>query len=785
MLRYGLPLVTLCVALPLAGNASEPPPLYKDAHAPVDARVRDLLSRMTLEEKAAQTQALWLKKPLIQDAQGRFSPEKAASVIPNGLGQIARPSEVGPSSAGGAPASRGPREHAEYVNAVQNWALEHTRLGIPVMFHEEALHGLAAPKATHFPVPMGLASTWDPELLEKVMSVAAREARGRGCQEVLSPVVDLARDPRWGRTEETYGEDSYLVSRMGVAAVRGYQGTSLPLGADKVFATLKHFAGHGPNEGGVNTAPSSFGERYLREELLLPFQVAIGEAGPYAVMPSYNEVDGVPAHKNRWLLDEVLRREWGFEGLVVSDYFAIAQLKDRHLVAKDLAEAGRVALEAGVDIELPDVEAYGTLVDQVRDGRISQTTLDTAAARVLKAKFLAGLFDDPFVDPARAEAVSNAPEHQAVALQVAREAVVLLKNEKGLLPLDRRKLKTLAVIGPNAKGVHLGGYSSDPGRGVDVLDGVTAAAGSGVRVTYSEGTRITEDDPVWWRDAVHFGDPVKNRERIAAAAAVAAQADAVLVVIGTNESTSREAWADAHLGDASSLDLTGQQDELVAAVVATGRPVVALLLNGRPLTINRVAETVPAILEGWYLGQEGGTAVGEILFGDVSPSGKLPITIPRSVGQLPIYYSRKPTSFRSYVDSTREPLFAFGHGLSYARFAYADLKVTPATIGPAGSATVSIAVTNQGQVKADEVVQLYVRDTLASVTRPVKELRGFKRVALAPGETKRVELPLMSYDLSFLDDAMQRVVEPGRFEVMVGGNSTELVRVPLDVVARQ
>ncbi len=784
MPRYGLSLVTAGLAAALVGAAPEPAPLYKDAQAPVDARVADLLARMTLDEKVAQLQAVWLKKPTIQDDQHRFSAEKAKTALPNGLGWIARPSEVGPSTPGAPPASRGPKKHAEYVNAVQKWAVADTRLGIPVMFHEEALHGLADPKATHFPVPLGLASTWNPDLLEKVMSVAAREARARGCQEVLSPVVDLARDPRWGRTEETYGEDAFLVSRLGVAAVRGYQGTSLPLAKDKVFATLKHFAAHGPNEGGINTAPSSFGERYLREELLFPFEYAIANARPFAVMPSYNEVDGVPSHKNRWLLDQVLRREWHFDGLVVSDYFAIAQLKDRHLVAKDLAEAGRVALEAGVDIELPDVEAYGTLAEQVKDGRISQATLDTAVARVLTAKFQAGLFENPYVDPAQAEAVSNTPEHQAVALEAARQSIVLLKNDKGLLPLDRKRLKTLAVIGPNAKGVHLGGYSSDPGRGVDVLSGVKAASGAGVTVTYAEGTRITEDEPIWWRDAVTFGDPAKNRERIKAATAVAAKADAVLLVIGTNESTSREAWADEHLGDALSLDLTGQQDELVAAVVATGKPVVALLINGRPLSIHRVAQTVPAVLEGWYLGQEGGTAVGEILFGDVSPSGKLPITIPRSVGQLPVHYSRKPTSFRSYVDGTRAPLYAFGHGLSYATFAYGDVKVSPATIGPGGSAIVSVAVTNKGKVKADEVVQLYVRDVVASVTRPVKELRGFKRVSLAPGETKTVELPLSPAELSFLDESMQRVVEPGTFEVMVGGNSTELVKATLDVVAR-
>jgi len=453
-------------------------------------------------------------------------------------------------------------------------------------------------------------------------------------------------------------------------------------------------------------------------------------------------------------------------------------------VAADLAEAGRQALGAGVDIELPDVEAYATLADQVKVGRIAMATLDTAVARVLRAKFLSGLFESPYVDPDQAEATSNTKEHQALALQAAREAVVLLKNDKGLLPLDRAKLKRLAVIGPNARAVHLGGYSSDPGRGVSVLDGVSAAAGKDVRVTYAEGTRITEDDPVWWRDAVHPGDPARNRERIRAATVVARAADAVLLVIGTNESTSREAWSDDHLGDVSRLDLTGQQEDLAAAIVATGKPVVVLLLNGRPLSINQVAQTVPAILEGWYLGQEGGTAVGEILFGDVSPSGKLPITIPRSVGQLPIYYSRKPTSFRPYLDEPRSPLFAFGHGLSYTTFKYADLRLTPATIGPSGSTTVSVSVTNTGKLKADEVVQLYVHDLIASVTRPVKELRGFRRVSLGPGETQVVELPLSSRDLSFLDEGLTRVVEPGAFDVLVGGSSTDLAQARLDVVAR-
>jgi beta-glucosidase len=774
--------LAVSLALSTALRAQEAP-AYKDPRQPLEVRVADLLGRMTLEEKVAQLQGLWIKKTTIQDEQGGFAPEKAKTVMPHGLGQISRPSESSPPSAAGRPQAREPRAHAEYVNALQKWARESTRLGIPLMFHEEALHGLAAPKGTHFPVPMALASTWDPVLLERVMSAAAREARARGCQQVLSPVLDLARDPRWGRTEETYGEDPYLVSRLGVAAIRGYQGPGLPLAPHKVFATAKHFAAHGPNEGGINTAPASFGERLMREELLAPFEAAITEARPYAVMPSYNEIDGVPAHQNRWLLHDVLRGEWGFGGLVVSDYFAIKQLQDRHGTAADPAEAARRSLLAGVDIELPDPDGFPTLVDQVKDGRVSQAAVDTAVARVLRAKFLAGLFEEPFVDPAEAEAVANSAEHQALALDAARKAIVLLKNEASLLPLDRTRLKTLAVIGPNAKGVHLGGYSREPGRGVDVLDGVTKAAGPGVRVVYSEGVAIT-DGVDWWADKVVMADPAKNRARIQQAVAVAKGADVVLLVIGTNESTSREAWEDTHLGDVSDLDLQSQQQELVDAIHATGKPVVVLLLNGRPLSIPRVAETVPAILEGWYLGQEGGTAVGEVLFGDVNPGGKLPISFPRHVGQLPVFYGRKPTSFRGYLDRTRDPLFAFGHGLSYTTFAYGDLTVAPAQIGPQGSATVKVTVRNTGARAGDEVVQLYVRDLVASVTRPRRALKGFERVSLKPGESRTVEFILGPAELSLVGADLQRVVEPGTFDVMVGGRPDQLATAKLEVVAR-
>jgi beta-glucosidase len=767
------------VAVVATLHAQSPP--YRDASRSLDERTSDLLARMTIEEKVAQLIGTWQRNLDIQGADARFDPAKAKALIGHGIGQIARPSEI---MAPGGRKYRSPREQAEYVNAVQKWLLENTRLGIPAMFHEEALHGLTASRGTHFPVPIGLASTWDPALVERLMAVAAKEARARGAQHVLSPVVDLGRDPRWGRIEETYGEDPYLVSRLGVAAVRGYQGRTLPLAKDKVFATLKHFAGHGSHEGGINTAPPLVAERLLRSELLVPFEVAIKEAGAYAVMPSYNEIDGVAAHANEWLLEEVLRREWGFRGLVVSDYMGVEQLMNRHKVAVDKADAARQALEAGVDIELPDPDGYPSLTAMVKSGRVAETTVDRAVARVLRAKFLAGLFEHPYVDADEAERVTNTADHQRLALEAARKSIVLLKNTGSLLPFDRTKLRTLAVIGPNAKGVHLGGYSRDPGRGVDVLSGITAAAGTSVRIAYAEGVRITEHEANWGADEVVLGDPAKNRARIQEAVKVARQADAIVLVIGTNESVSREAWADNHLGDVADLTLMSQQGELVDAMLQLSKPLVVVLINGRPLAIPDVAVRVPAILEAWYVGQEGGTAVGEVLFGDVNPGGKLPVTFPRHTGQLPVYYNRRPTSFRSHLDLARTPLWPFGHGLSYTTFTISNLRVTPETIGPSGKVSVTVDVANTGSRAGDEVVQLYLRDVVSSVTRPVKELRGFERVTLAPGEKKTVTFTLGPDALSLVDRRMQRVVEPGRFEVKAGASSDTVVTGTFEVVSR-
>ncbi|MGZ4790044.1 MAG: glycoside hydrolase family 3 N-terminal domain-containing protein [Terriglobales bacterium] len=736
----------------------------------------DLLSRMTLEEKVAQLGGTWQnpeqtdKTKMFVGPNREFLPERAPLVLKYGLGQMTRPSE-----------NRGPREMAEFTNTVQKWVKENTRLGIPIMFHEECLHGHAAPQGTSYPQAIALASTWDPALVHDVFAATAQEVRARGAQQCLMPVLDLARDPRWGRTEETYGEDPYLVSKIGTGAITGLQGNFLPIDKAHVLSTAKHFAVHGQPEGGTNTAPGNYSERVIREYFLRPFEVAVKQAHVQAVMPSYNEIDGIPSHANKHLLTDILRQEWGFPGIVVSDYFAMADLVNLHHVVATKDEAGVLALQSGVDIELPAADTLTNLAQEVREGKISETLIDRAVAHVLRSKFLTGLFGNPYVDPAVAEKVTNSPEHQQLALKAAREAIILLKNENNVLPLDRSKYKRIAVIGPNAADVHLGGYSDKPGRGVSVLQGIKDKVGTSGEVLYSLGCKITETDADWNADKVVLGDPALNAKRIQDAVAVARKADVVILVLGGNEQTSREAWAVTHPGDRDSLDLLGNQDDLVKAILPLGKPVVVFLLHGRPNSINYIAQNVPAILDGWYLGQEGGTAAADVLFGDVNPGGKLPITVPRNVGQLPDYYYQKPSAKREYLATTTEPLFPFGWGLSYTTFKYSNLRLSEPAIGAQGSVKVSVDVTNSGQRAGDEVVQLYIRDEVSSVTRPVKELRGFQRIALKPGETKTVKLPLGFEELSFLNKDMHRVVEPGIFDIMVGGNSNQLIQTKLNV----
>ncbi|KKW91782.1 glycoside hydrolase family 3 N-terminal domain-containing protein [Sphingobium chungbukense] len=759
-------------------------PLYKDASAPIDLRVRDLLSRMTLEEKVGQIIALWATKADIMDDL-TFSPAKASRAYPQSFGQITRPSDRrgapnGSTQAGGVGARwRTPADTVAFVTAVQKWALEETRLGIPVLFHEESLHGYMATDATMFPMAIGLAGSFDRPLMEEVQSVIAREVRARGVHLALSPVVDIARDPRWGRIEETFGEDPYLCGEMGVAAVRGLQGDGRQIGPDKVMATLKHMTGHGQPQSGENIAPAPISQRELRENFFPPFREVVRRTGIGAVMPSYNEIDGVPSHQNRWLLNDILRGEWHFDGAVVSDYGAVPELDTIHHVQPDPEAAARAALRAGVDCELPDGQTYRTLVEQVRAGKVPLQAVDLACTRMLTLKFRAGLFENPWPRKDYDRLTGNA-QARALALKAAHRSIALLKND-GTLPLTPGAHKRVAVIGPNAAIARLGGYSSIPRHAVSLLQGVREKLKGQAEVVHAQGVFITqsEDRSV---DEVLLADPARNRDLIAQAVEVAKTADIILLAIGDTEQTSREGFAKNHLGDRTSLDLVGEQNDLFAAMKATGKPLVVCAINGRPPSYPAVVDGTNALLECWYPGQEGGTAMADILFGDVNPGAKLPVTVARDAGQVPIFYNRKPSARRGYVFEDISPLFPFGFGLSYTKFEFGPPRLSSPRIGTGGEVTVEVDVRNVGQRSGDEVVQLYVRDQAASVTRPVKELKGFERVTLAPGESRTVRLTLTPVAFTLWNLDMEEVVEPGLFDIMTGPDSENLQKTTLEII---
>jgi beta-glucosidase len=755
-----------------ASNKSKALPAYKNAGLPPARRVKDLLSRMKLEEKAAQMVCIWREKTqTLVDEHGNFDPPKAKAAFArgHGLGQFGRPSDSGN--------GKNAREMAELTNAVQKFFVESSRLGIPVMVHEECLHGHAAVDGTSFPQPIALGATFNPELVESLYTMTALEARLRGAHQALTPVIDVAREPRWGRVEETYGEDPYLVSRLGIAAVRGFQGDATFRNKSRMIATLKHFVGHGQPESGMNCAPANVSIRVLRETFLYPFKEVLKHAGAISIMPSYNEVDGVPSHANRWLLRDLLRKAWGFKGFTVSDYFAIWELGYRpethgHFVAKDKLDSCAQAVRAGVNIELPDPDCYLHLAELVRKGVLKEWELDELIAPMLFWKFQMGLFEDPYVDPSEAERVVGCDQHRALALTAAHEGITLLKNENDLAPLNLSKIKSIAVIGPNANRSLLGGYSGVPKHNVTVLDGIKEKVGARANVLYSEGCKITIGGS-WNQDEVVPSDPEEDRKSIIEAVNVAKNADVIVLAIGGNEQTSREAWMLTHMGDRTSLDLIGRQDELVEAMLATGKPVIVFLFNGRPLSIRNVSQNVPVIYECWYLGQETGRAVADVLFGDYNPGGKLPITIPRSVGHVPAFYNYKPSARRGYLFDDVSPLYPFGYGLSYTTFSIKNPRLTKKTITRDGSTSVLVDVTNAGKREGREVVQLYIRDLVSSVTRPIKELKGFRKVRLKPGESTTVTLEVTPEHLSFYDVNMKYVVEPGDFELMVGNSSRD------------
>jgi beta-glucosidase len=774
-------------ALALAGGAgpllARGGPVYKDASAPIPLRVADLMARMTLEEKVAQIRTAWAAKAEMIDGLA-FDPAKAGAAFPHGIGHVTRPSDKrgvpGITGAAGGTAARWrtPGETVAFINALQRWAVEDTRLGIPVLLHEESLHGYMATEATMFPQAIALAGSFDTDLMHRVQSVIAREVRSRGVPLVLSPVVDIVRDPRWGRIEETWGEDPYLAAEMAIGAVEGLQGPGKfeRLADGKVFATLKHMTGHGQPESGNNVAPAQIAERELRENFFPPFRAVVERCSVGAVMPSYNEIDGVPSHANAWLLGEVLRGEWGFDGIIASDYGGVHELATLHHVARDLEDAAHQALRAGVDSELPEGQAFATLVEAVRAGRVPQALVDTAAARMLAFKFRCGLFENPYGDAALAEAITGNAEARALALEAARKGLCLLTNN-GALPLDRKTMGRVAVIGPNHAIARLGGYSSVPKQAVSLIEGLRMIAPEADFVT-AQGVFITtsEDRSA---DAVTLADRAENLRLIAEAVAVAGTADTIILAIGDTEQTSREGFAKNHLGDRTSIDIVGEQNELVDALAALGKPLIVAAYNGRPPSWPNVIARADAVLECWYPGQEGGRAVAEALLGDINPGAKLPISVVRNEGQIPLFYNHKPSARRGYLFDDKAPLFPFGHGLSYTTFTVSPPRTAKQRFARDEAITAEVTVTNTGTRPGDEVVQLYITRSGLAVGRPVLELKGFRRLTLAPGEARTVSFTISPRQLAVWDENLAETNPPGPVRLWAGNSSAALL--PLDV----
>ena len=712
---------------------------YKQAALSVDERVKDLIGRMTVEEKVRQLDMYSGSSDLLEadqridethaKADAKFNPEQASHALGNlGAGSI---HDLYPSP--------------QLYNAIQSWIIKSSRLGIPALFLEEGLHGYMAPGETVFPQSVNLASTWNPELAGQTGAAIASEARANGVDMILAPVLDVARDPRWGRVEEDFGEDPFLSGQMGLAYVQGMQGDSLA-SDHNVIAEPKHFAAHGSPESGLNTGPVHAGEREVRSVMLKSFEPAFRQGQAMAVMAAYNDIDGIACTGNPWLLNTVLRDEWGFKGFVLSDLGAIRRLYKDHHVAANPADAVILAINSGVDMQFYDFPHdvfQHALTDGLKEGRISEATLNAAVSRVLQAKFQLGLFDHPLIDETINQRIRRSQLHLDLSLEVARESMCLLKNEGNLLPL-KKALKHIAVIGPNENIARLGDYADAAKEGPDygMLNQIKKLVSSQTEVSFSEG------------------------DQIESAVALAKKADVVIMGLGERKGVSGEGF------DRSELNLPDNQEALLEAVVKTGVPVVLVLQNGRALTTPWAAQHVPAILEAWYPGEFGGRAIAETLFGDNNPAGRLPVSFPKSVGQLPVFYNHFPSKGDNYVEGNDAPQFAFGFGLSYTTFKYEHLRVTPPGSGCKDDVLVSFDLTNTGKRAGEEVAQVYVRETTASVATPVKSLKGFLRLNLQPHETKSLTIHLKQADLAVWGASRQWENEPGEFTITVGGSST-------------
>lgn len=750
---------------------------YRDATLPIDERVADLLARMTVEEKVAQLGSAWSFEVV---GLGTFDSERAHARIGAGIGQITR--------LAGATNLTAPAV-AMIANEIQVFLREETRLGIPAIVHEEALHGLLSRDATVFQQSIGAGAAWDPVVVEAMATTIRRRMLLTGARHALSPVLDVTRDPRWGRIEETYGEDPYLAAELGCAYIRGVQGPSL---ADGVLATGKHMVGHGMAEGGLNQAPVHVGPRELRDEQLFPFEAAVREAGLASVMPAYCDVDGVPCHASHELLTEILRDRWQFDGIVASDYVGVHMLSTQHRLTSDLSVVAATALGAGVDAELPNTVAFGEpLLAALAHGRVEESLLDCTVSRVLRMKFRLGLFDRPYVDPPSQEALEGlAADEARVAADLARRSLVLLEND-GILPLAP-DLRRVAVIGPIADSARelLGDYAH-----LLHIETLREMRGRDDAFGFAPSDELVPDDELAGRqtilDAISASLPLVDvrhargtgihagsTDEIVEAAELAMSCDVAIVVLGERSGLTDDATT-GEFRDRQDLGFMGRQQELLEAVVATGTPVVLVVVSGRPLAIEWAAEHCAAILLAWVPGEAGPDAISRALVGQDNPGGKLPITMPRHVGHVPMSYRHHPTGGRSnpkgdYVDGPVGPLWPFGFGRSYTAFGLSNLRLDRTSIAThGGEALVSVDVANVGDRAGDEVVQLYARDEEASVARPILELRGFRRVHLAPGERRTVTFRLAAEQFAYTGVDYRRVVEPGLITLSAGTSSVD------------
>jgi beta-glucosidase len=741
--------------------------IYENPKIDIEQRITDLLSQMTLEEKTCQTATLYGYNRVLKDELP--TPEWKNQIWKDGIANIDEHlNGWGPGSKSIYATDLG--KHVWAMNETQRFFIEETRLGIPADFTNEGLRGVAAPMTTSFPSESGLGHTWDTELIREVGRITAREARALGYTNIYAPTLDVARDQRWGRVEAVYGEDPYLASRLGVEMVKGLQENYT------VASTAKHFAvysvGKGAREGQARTDPQ-VSPREVENILLPPFIAAIKEAGVLGVMSSYNDYDSIPVTGSDYWLTQRLRKDFGFKGYVVSDSAAVEYLYNKHAVATDMKDAVRQSILAGLNVKTNFTRPEDFILPLralVNEGKVSVKILDDRVRDVLRVKFTTGLFDHPYIEDARhTKSIVNSAENQQVALRAARESLVLLKNDKNVLALSKQ-IKSIAVVGPNADDQTLTNYRYGPSavQSVTVRQGIQNLLGSSVKVNYAKGCEVVNEH---WPETEVLPEPLTKEEQkqIDEAVEAAKNSEIAIVVLGDSSKTVGES------ASRTSLDLPGRQLELVQAVYAVGKPVIVVLLNGRPISINWVNKYVPGIIEGWFPGAQGGTAIAEVLFGDYNPGGKLTMTFPKTAGQIPYNFPTKPSAqWEGEKSRVNGALYYFGYGLSYTTFAYSNLRVTPTQQKTSGNVTVSVDVQNTGAREGTEIVQLYTRDLVSSVTTYEKNLRGFQRVSLKTGETKTITFTLTPADLSLWDREMKFVVEPGMFRVMIGAASEDI-----------